>query len=63
MEADIIMRANSAITNLISEKDKIIIVSNYDSFNNVTNYSFTNIDEAAVSEYDIGVWKIKQLKK
>jgi len=47
-------------SSLFWSKQKFFVVANYHPMNFIKIYGFNNIPKK--SKYDIGVWKIKQLK-
>jgi len=54
------------ITNLVlNDKDTFIIVSNFfdNGGNDIYNYPFSGYVSSYIGVKDVGVWKIKQLKK
>jgi hypothetical protein len=62
MEANIKMQVGFySQTEMICGNEKLIIVANLPFVNEVINYPYENLNDK--DEFDIGVWKIKQLKQ
>ncbi len=43
--------------------NEVIVVSNYEVWNLVVNYPFNNYTKEEIKPEDVGIWKVKTLKK
>lgn len=58
------MKSGYTVTNHISKGDNFIVISNYETTNEIYNYSFCSYYTviSTKTKNDQGVWKIKNLK-
>ena len=45
------------------ESNKVLVVSNYQLWNLIVNYPFNAYSKEEIQREDVGMWRVKQLKK